>query len=292
MCSATFSAASDMADILNFYIDDSGTRKPNRAPLPFSPAQREHFALGGVMVAEADEAIVREHYKRFHDRWKLTYPLHSVDMRHAANNFGWLRRDSAEYEPFMSDLTRFLTGIPVIALACVIDRPGYDARYRERYGRNQWDLCRTAFSIVVERAAKFAMSSSQRLRVMPEKCSKKDDQRLAMYYQQLRTTAAPFDLVNSAVYSPLGSAQLRSTLYELRFKSKKSPLAQIADLFLWPLVVAGYRRGYRPYEALRAAGKLVESHAGAVAAPQGGSKYSCFELVDHWRAQKRQRPER
>ena len=56
----------------------------------------------------------------------------------------------------MRDLTSMLTSIPVIGLACVIDRPGYDARYREQYGRNQWQLCKTACSIAVERAAKQA----------------------------------------------------------------------------------------------------------------------------------------
>ena len=53
----------------------------------------------------------------------------------------------------------------LVGLACVVDRPGYDARYREKYGRRQWHLCQTAFSIVVERAAKYARDSGRKLRV-------------------------------------------------------------------------------------------------------------------------------
>jgi hypothetical protein len=33
---------------------------------------------------------------------------------------------------FMEDIGEFLTSIPVIGLACTIDRPGYDWRYREK----------------------------------------------------------------------------------------------------------------------------------------------------------------
>lgn len=47
---------------------------------------------------------------------------------------------------------------PVIGLACVIDWPGYNKRYAEKYAENRWMLCKTAFSVVVERAAKFAIS--------------------------------------------------------------------------------------------------------------------------------------
>jgi hypothetical protein len=58
-----------------------------------------------------------------------------------------------------TDISRFLSTIAVSGLACVVDRPGYDARYRDKYGRRLWHLCQTAFSIVVERAAKFALAN-------------------------------------------------------------------------------------------------------------------------------------
>src|SRR5579884_3595557 len=141
---------------LNFYMDDSGTRKPDRAPTVFDPRRPNHFALGGILIVEDEENQARAEHAALCSRWSISYPLHSVDMRCAAREFRWLRRESPKYQPFMEDLTQMLLRIPVYGLACVIDRPGYDARYRQKYGRNQWQLCRTAFTIAVERAAKHA----------------------------------------------------------------------------------------------------------------------------------------
>jgi hypothetical protein len=44
---------------LNFYMDDSGTRKPDRAPMVFDPRRPNHFALGGIIVVEDEEDQVR-----------------------------------------------------------------------------------------------------------------------------------------------------------------------------------------------------------------------------------------
>jgi len=69
----------------------------------------------------------------------------------------------------LSDLTQFLCGLPILALACVIDRRGYDHRYRPKYQyREMWHMCRTAFSIAVEHACKYAISEGRKLRVYPE----------------------------------------------------------------------------------------------------------------------------
>lgn len=43
-------------------MDDSGTRTPNRKPLPFRPEVREFFALGGVLINEEDEGSARKLY--------------------------------------------------------------------------------------------------------------------------------------------------------------------------------------------------------------------------------------
>jgi hypothetical protein len=272
-----------MALVMNFYVDDSGTRKPDRAPTIFDSGQRKHFALGGVLVRESDESVVRKAFGELCARWGITYPLHSVDMRHASGNFKWLKRQSSEYEPFMRHLTAMFRSIPVVGLVCVVDRPGYDARYRVKYGRQQWSLCKTAFSIVVERAAKFARRTGHKLRVLPERCSFDDDNRLLSHYNSLRNNGMPFDAGSSGKYSPLGADELRMSLYELKFKSKTSPLIQIADLYLWPMISERYQPGYRPYWELRGAGRLVECQLEAAELGECGSKYSCFELVDRAR---------
>lgn len=145
-----------MPKAVHFYIDDSGTRTIDREPTPFDPNKPNHFALGGILVLEEDEAAVRSAHHELCSKWKIDYPLHSVDIRHGSSRFSWLRRDSPEYEPFMRDLTNALTRLPITALACVMDRPGYDRRYRETYPRSLWHLCRTVFTVAVERAAKYA----------------------------------------------------------------------------------------------------------------------------------------
>jgi hypothetical protein len=180
----------------------------------------------------------------------------------------------------MFDLTNFLTSLPVIGIASTIDRPGYDARYRKQHGRQQWHLCKTAFCIALERAVKFARRDGRKLRVYPEKCSKGDDKRLDTYYRDLKATGLPFETATSAAYAPLSSEEFATTLYELKFKEKTSPMVQIADLYLWPIAMARYEPRNRAYMALQKAGKLIECHVTKEQLGMCGSKYSCFELVD------------
>jgi hypothetical protein len=269
-----------MKPIVNFYMDDSGTRRPDRSSMIFDPKSPKYFALGGVLVLEEDEPTVRAAHEALRTKWSINYPLHSEPMRHGTGDFSWLRRESPEYEPFMRDLTGMLANIPVIGVACVIDRPGYDARYRQRHGRNQWQLCKTACSIAVERAAKHARSMGRLLRVLAEKSSKDDEKRLRAYFEGLRDSGLPFDRSTSEAYAPLTAEECRETLTELRFKQKSSPPMQIADLFLWPIAMERYRQGGRSYEEFRDAGRLMECIVGPEEVPNRATKYSCFELVD------------
>src|SRR5690349_6280429 len=78
-------------------------------------------------------------------------------------------------------------------------------------------------------------------------------------YEALKTVGSPFDEVSSSLYAPLGRAEFAETLYEIRFKAKSSPLEQIADLFLWPLVLSACGENNRACETLRDAGRFIES---------------------------------
>jgi hypothetical protein len=180
----------------------------------------------------------------------------------------------------MRGLSRFLTTIQVVGLACVVDRPGYDSRYREKYGRRQWHLCQTAFSIAVERAAKYARDSGRKLRVMPERSSRDDERRIRTYFEYLREKGTPFDSQSSSLYAPLRADELCDTLYELRFKEKSSPMTQVADLYLWPLAIAGHDEGNRAYGLLKSAGRLIECRLPEPQWAARGNKYSCFERVN------------
>jgi hypothetical protein len=132
---------------------------------------------------------------------------------------------------------------PVMGIACVVDRPGYRARYLEKYQQQPWMLCKTAFSIVLERAAKFARTEERKLRVHPERCNKAEDGMLRGYYLDLKANGSPFAAATSEKYGPLSQPELNETLYELDFKFKSSPMAQLADLYLWPICMGGYHAG-------------------------------------------------
>jgi hypothetical protein len=196
-----------------------------RRLLPFDPYRHEFFALGGVLINEEDEGAARTAYEEFRHRWSINYPLHSVEIRHSSNAFSWLKRGADEYEKFMRDL----------------------------------HLCQTAFSVVVERAAKYARDDGRKLRVMPERSSRDHERRIQAYFGCLREKGAPFDSQSSSQYAPLRADEFCDTLYELRFKAKSSPMAQVADLYLWPLAIAGYDEGNRAYGLLKDAGRLIES---------------------------------
>ena len=102
-----------MPRILNLYMDDSGTRVPNRKPISFDRRRHEFFALGGVLINDEDEQVARSAYETFCNRWSIDYPLHSVEIRHSSSAFSWLKRGTDEYHKFMRDLSRFLTTIDV-----------------------------------------------------------------------------------------------------------------------------------------------------------------------------------
>jgi hypothetical protein len=168
---------------------------------------------------------------------------------------------------------------PVIGLACVIDRPGYNERYRAKYGKQRWALCKTAFNVAIERAAKYARGQGYRLRVAPERCNKPEDALLKQYYDDLKKDGAPFAKDTSEKYGPLTSDKFRQTLYEFKPKYKSSPMVQFADLFLWPICMGGYHASNRPYQRLKEDRKLIECLIPEAEWPVLATKYSCFEGV-------------
>jgi uncharacterized protein DUF3800 len=267
-----------MPKVMCLYLDDSGTRNPDHLPSEFTYG--DWFALGGYIINEEDEGIARTSHINFCERWKITYPLHSYDIRLGVKRFSWLHKlESREYNRFMRELGAFLTGAPVTGHGCIIDRPGYDGRYRKQYGRQTWMLCRTAFAVVCERAAKRARAANRKLRVYVEEADKTADDYIRDYYVELRKVGMPFAQDTSVKYAPLSVTELADTLYDLGFKRKTSPLAQIADLYLYPIARGGYQSEYSPYVQLREEKKLVDDHLSTEELPHLGIKYSCFELV-------------
>lgn len=269
-----------MVDVMSLYLDDSGTRNPDRHPGDALPAHgHDWFALGGVLVRDSEQGIVEQAHDSFCKRWPITGPLHSSEVRASSGNFTWVgTMPKAERERFLSQLGTLATLPQLVALACVVDRPGYNARYLGQYGRKRWSLCRTAFNVVVKRAAKYARREGCRLRVFVERSDKKTDARLKGYYQALREVGSPFNGGTSAKYAPLSASELRHTLYDFKTKNKSSRLTQLADLCLWPVCIGGYDESNRAYVAMRKAGTLIESRLQPDEMVREGTKYSCWEL--------------
>jgi hypothetical protein len=273
-----------MPKVACLYLDDSGARNPDHV-VARELTYRDWFTLGGYLINEEDEGILRTEHAKFCEAWGIKYPLHSYDMRAQRKKFAWLGKlEERDRNKFMSDLSRMLLAIPVLGHACVIDRPGYNARYREKHGRQVWQLCQTAFSVVVERAAKHAIKNVRKLRVYAEEGDESADQKIREYYAFLRANGMPFDAGNMAKYAPLGQKELSGALYDLDFKAKSSPMVQIADLYTYPIARGGYDDEYGPYAQLRAAKKLIDGHLLPEEIPHLGIKYSCFELVEKEKA--------
>ncbi|WP_420730815.1 DUF3800 domain-containing protein [Hwanghaeella sp. 1Z406] len=265
---------------LNLYLDDSGTRHPTRKVGRVPAHGRDWFALGGIIIDESDEVEARKLHAEFLDKWELTKPLHSSEIRSQNKNFVWLRGlPDAEKEKFYEELSQLMSTVSVIGIACVVDRPGYNARYLMEYNNNPWMLCKTAFTIVVERAAKYALTKGALLRVMPERCNKVEDRCLNQYYQDMRTQGLPFDSDTSKKYAPLTNEELKTTLYDFKLKEKTSPMAQLADLYLWPICMGGYDKNNRPYRRLLEEGKLIECSLSEDDWPMLATKYSCFDEI-------------
>jgi hypothetical protein len=273
-----------MPKVMSLYLDDSGTRNPDRK-LPKKFMFRDWFTLGGFIAKEEDEGAIETTHATFCEKWGIDYSLHSYDIRSETNDFTWLTASGErERDRFLRELGAMILDVPVVGHACVVDRPGYNTRYRDKYGRQTWMLCRTAFAVVVERAAKQAIRNGCKLRVYVEEGDKTADDMIRGYYKSLRTDGMPFAANNMAKYAPLSKEELAATLYDLKFKAKTSPLVQIADLYAYPMARGGYDPDYFPYTQMKQRQKIIDCQLTDEEMPHLGIKYYCFELAEQEKA--------
>jgi len=257
------------------YFDDTGSRDPDKTDYKNRKDNMDCFALGGILIKEEDIPEVFTKHKAFCQEWKITYPLHSSTIRGGRDNFGWLRTPEKAGE-FFPALNTFLLSLPIIGIGCVIDRPGYVARYQDRHDK-LWLMCKTALSVLVERSAKFADEQGRKLEIYYEESGKKEDRDITGYVRELKKTGSPFSQPTSSKYNPLVAEDYtRIILGEPRRKTKKLALLQIADLVLYPIAKGGYDPTYGPYQNLKEAGKLIDSWFPEEERAARGIKYSCF----------------
>ncbi len=266
----------------HLYLDDSGSRHLDKLAATANVHPR-WFALGGVLLAAADEDACKRAHAGLLAAWpSMTEPLHISDMLARRDNFSWLEELSGtDQTRFSTEYHAFLSGLPVFGTACIIHRPGYLARgYGSRQGDAKWDLCRSAFNIVVERAAKFVHQRGGRLRVKYERSDRQSDQRLRGYWALLKANRGlGFDPKNASKYGPMDPAELAATLIDLEAKDKRSKLMQIADSFVYALAKGRYEPSLPIYAALVAGGRIVDQHMDPAYTASMGVKHYCFDGI-------------
>lgn len=260
----------------HLFIDDTGSRDPDHELNEQRTDRMDCFGLGGILIKEEDVDEVKQRHRMFCDKHGITYPLHSHKIRGGRGDFGWLKKPE-NARIFFPELDAFILDLPVIGVATIIDRPGYVSRYREVYSERLWLMCKTAYSILIERAAKYADSQGRCLRVFFEESGKQEDRDLIQYAKSLKTDGMPFNSTTSSAYGSLSPEEFRRIVMgEPKRRTKATPMLQIADLMLYPMAKGGYQPTYKPYVDLMAAGKLIDAMLQPQDRPNVGIKYSCF----------------
>ena len=261
---------------IHLFFDDTGSRQPDRLPVGKRQDGMDCFGLGGILVKQEDIRTVLRAHRSFCDRWDIHYPLHSYEIRGGRGRFSWLKNPERALE-FLPALNDFLVGLPVVGIGAIIHRPGYSAQVHDDGVGQPWPMDKEAFSDLIERSAEYARSNERRLRIFFEGSGKREDRDIVAFMRELKQKGVPFDGRNSLVHRRLIADEFRKlVLGEPKRRTKKTPLLQIADLYLYPMAKAGYDSSYKPYRALMTAGRLID----AVLLPEeravNGIKYSYF----------------
>lgn len=260
--------------VFHLYLDESGSRDPSQSKAENDP---EWFGFGGVLVSEEKRIEVVRNFKKFYSDHDVRDPLHSVEIRSRTKKFRWLGNLSKrERDDFFADLSTTILSSPVLVHGCIINRERYRELFSQYPKEKRWRLCKSAFAIVVERAAKFAQSHGAHLVVHAEKCSKKEDRRVQTYLDEIFASGGPFKPETSRKFKPLATSEFREIVSpKIIWHSKKDILTQLADLVLFPICLNPYKGGnYGPYQDLLKHGLIVDQHVGS--RDDMKIKYYCF----------------
>jgi hypothetical protein len=265
-----------MTKEIHLYFDDTGSRHPDHAPAEVRRDGMDCFGLGGVLINEEDIDDFIATYKSFRKGWNIDYPFHSHKIRGGRDEFGWLKKPE-NAAAFLPDLEDMLLSLPILGIAAIVHRPGYVERYKELYRDRIWMMSKTAYSVLIERSAKYAHSKNRKLRVFFEGAGRAEDAETIAYARALKKDGMPFNQENSVSYGALTAEEFQDIVQgEPRRKTKATPMMQIADLVLYPMAKGGYDPSYRPYRKLLDHGKLIDSILKPEQLPMCGIKYSCF----------------
>jgi hypothetical protein len=260
------------------FVDDSGSRDLDK-PSATRNDGMDCFALGGILIKSEDALAATQRLNDLRARHLISAPFHSTKMRGKRHEWAWLESDKDRAIALIEDLTTYLCEFPGYATACIVHRPGYAARY-DHYKNQRWQMCKSAYTIMVERAAKFADLHDRRLAVYVEASGRKEDRAITDYHKALRTEGMFFNRVSSAKYFPLEPTSFFKTLLaKPKFFSKDNLLGQVADLMLYPLVKGRYDPNYRPYRQLIDSSRVINCILELGNVDVLGVKHFCFDMA-------------
>jgi hypothetical protein len=250
---------------------------------PSAPgAAPDAFALGGILVPSERAYEVIAAVSALKTDCGIQGYLRSYEIRKKKHSFAWLANEPERAQRLYDGIATLVASMPAWATAVVIDRVGYDARYREKHGNDRWQLCRSAYDILVERAAKIADADGKRLKIYVEETGPREDGFIRQYHTNLRVNGLEFSAPTSGKYKPLCAADFeRITMKKPVFIKKGNPLSDLADLVLYPLVMAKYNPNYAPYQHMRDTGKIIDARL-ENGPTDCGVKYYCFDDPKYW----------
>jgi len=264
---------------LTFYMDETGNRLPDKKP-DRGRENKDWFAFGGYIIDGADKSFARQKWQGVVDKWVVKHPFHISDMINERKKWAWLgNMTESQRTEFWTDYRSFLSSVPVVGQACVIDRPGYVARgYLEKHGASRWLLCRTGFDIAVERAVKYARHVGKRMRVVFES-DPAYNPIVEGYFHDLKTKGLGFAVETSEKYHPLTAKEFSETLTTIEHKPKASRLLQIADSYVYAIARGKYDKHFNLWRELRDHSRVINFALGGDAdlIREMGVKYSCFD---------------
>ena len=261
----------------DLYIDDSGTRRLDAPKVASHSTAPDAFALGGILIGSEAATLVIDGVQALKQRCGITSYLRSYEIRQKKGKYAWIEKEPERATRLYSEIHLLIEQMPGWATAVVIDRSGYNARYADKYGTDRWELCRSAYDILIERAAKIADADGRRLKVFVEGTGKREDRLICQYHSNLRENGLGFQVSTSEKYRPLTAGDFtRITMKHPAFTRKGNPLSDLADLVLFPLVVGKYDPSYKPYRFLQETGKIIDCRL-SDGPSDCGVKYYCFD---------------
>jgi len=263
------------------YIDDSGSRFPDSVETQRNDGM-DCFALGGILILERDLEEFIPSYRKFCLKYSINYPLHSTKIRGYREGFSWLKNDVKVRDNFLSDLENLMIEIPAIGFASVVDRKGYNQRYKEKYNGQPWWMCKTAYATLVERVTKFVISNNRTFEIHFEQTGPREDRAIITYTKELKQHGMPFDTSKMEKYQTLTPDDFKQVLLgEPHRKTKADIFIQIADLYLYPMVKRKFDELFRPWTILLLKNKVIDSLYGKDEREKLGIKYSCFDSLEN-----------